>query len=211
MHKYFCLVRGIDIHFILQHRDNLHSSRCSCQLPSSVQVHWDLWEKVSSFLSSPVSNHMLCSLSIAFTTWEMLCEVLFAKRTHLCSSLSPDIPESLWLAICIGSQNWSQCGSREGQGSCAFCPLAKYVRVHWDLLNPRRAPPQQVGVRLCLRSWSTMSLYADSTMHSRTSGIQQLKTSIKINCGISWLTFPFPSLTVVFLFLQWGRLWPRFL
>lgn len=92
--------------------------------------------------------------------------------------LSPDIPVSSWLAICIGSQSWLQCGSREAQGLCAFCPTAKYARVHWDLPNPRRAPPQQVGVLLCLRSWSTMSLSADSTIHCRTSGIQQFETFI---------------------------------
>lgn len=47
----FGLVVVTFISFIIQLRDNQHSSGCSCQLPSPLQIHRDLWEKVSSCLS----------------------------------------------------------------------------------------------------------------------------------------------------------------
>ena len=116
------------------------------------------------------SGHGPATLFI-FTLYFECTNVVLSNRMNFFDPFL-DIPASLWWGICTSYQRWCQCVSREAQGWCVFCQAA--VRAHWDLPNPRRVPPRPVVALWCLRSWSTMNLSADNTMHSRTSGYYSL-------------------------------------
>lgn len=59
-------------------------------------------------------------------------------------------------------------------GWCVSSPVARPGRALWGRLSPRRGPRLMV-VLWCLNSWSTTSLSAVTTTHSRTSGRDRLK------------------------------------
>lgn len=135
------------------------SMRKSKQLPRVIAFQ----TQVTIFIHILYLGHSNSTISFAFQS-SLCCQ------TICCFFPSPDIPVSLWLGICTGYQRWWQCGNREARGSCAFCPAAKSVRVHWGPPSPRRAPRLLVAAPWCLRSWSTMNLSAENTTHSGTSG-----------------------------------------
>lgn len=146
--------------FIMQHRDNQHSSGLTCQLSAALQVNWDLWEKVGSV-------NLNCGPTAV--SWDAFWSTCSDKPNTLYTS-PIDIPTNLWLQTCTDYQRLCRCESREARGSCAFCPTAKSVKAHWDLPSPRRAPRQPVAALWYLRSWNTMTQSADNTMHRMTSG-----------------------------------------